>query len=103
MPLRVGSSRSPLMARALQPVAQAVERGMARQVHLQRRDRDEAIRHGVKVRAGTGVLRGARGTDPVDLAAAWIEAVDRRLRAMAVAEARDFEALQLLVWAGPAH
>ncbi len=75
----------------------SVERRMARQVDLQRRDRHVAIGDGMEVRALARVRALAGRPHPVHRAAARIGRAQHGRRAMPVPEARRLEAAQLLV------
>src|SRR5258708_36550471 len=68
-----------------------------RQVELQRRDRDMAIRHRVKVGALAGIERVAGRPDPPDRITARIDLPYYRLRWMALAEPRNTPLAHLVI------
>src|SRR5687767_7072996 len=78
-----------------EPGAQRIQGIAIGQVHGERRHRDIAVGYGVEVRAGACILAGAGGTDPVDRTAARIFGANHVLGAVAIAEARDLDALHL--------
>ena len=55
-----------------EPAAQSVERRVVGEIDRERRDRDVAFRDGVKIRAGSRILAGARRPHPVHGTAARI-------------------------------
>src|SRR5262245_10168787 len=73
------------------PAGDLLERVVARQVDLDRRDRNVAGPHGVEIRTGARVLLGASRADPPPLAAARVLLRDAGFGTMPVAQARDFE------------
>src|SRR5690606_7292106 len=77
------------------PAGDLLQRLVAGQVHVDRRDRDMAAAHRVEVGARPGVLFGARGTDPPPGAPAGIVLLYARLCTVAVAQARHFETAHL--------
>src|SRR5512145_3332043 len=79
------------------PLADLAERGMARQVDLQRRDRDVAAGHRVEIGALAGVGALARRADPVDRSAARIAGPHHRRRTVPVPQARGADAAQTFV------
>ena len=68
---------------------------MIGEIDGERRHRNEAFRHGVKIRAGSRILARTGRAHPVDRPAARIFGPDHGLGAMAIAEARDLDALYL--------
>src|SRR5579872_7241155 len=81
---------------AVQPVRDQVERGVARHIDLQRRHRDEALRDGVEVGSGPGVLLRTCWTNPVHLSTARIAGGHDPLRAMTKAQTCAAKASQTL-------
>src|SRR5277367_3846635 len=73
IPLSRGPSMKLLMR---EPLLQFGQSRMARQIDLQRRDGREAFGHGVKIRAGSGVLACPGVAHPVDVAAARVLRLD---------------------------
>ena len=71
-----------------------VDRGVPREVDVQRRDRREPVAHRVEVGALGRVLLGSGRPDPEQLAPAGVDVPDHRLRPVTVAEPRDVHATQ---------
>src|SRR5262245_12289798 len=78
-----------------QPARQLLESAGPRQIDLQRGHRDEAARDGAEIRARTGVLLRTRRSDPIDGTALWVLRAHHGFGAMAVAEPRRLQTLQL--------
>src|SRR5258707_15084109 len=80
-------SRGPSMKLLkVEPLLQFGQSGMTRQIDLQGRDGREALGHGMKIRAGSGVLARTGMSHPVDIAASPILPLHDRLFAMTTAE-----------------
>src|SRR5260370_7680088 len=72
----------------VEPLLQFGQSGMTRQIDLQGRDGREALGHGMKIRAGSGVLARTGISHPVDIAASRILRLHDRLAAMTAAAPR---------------
>src|SRR3984957_13545458 len=94
IPLRRGPSMKLLK---LEPLLQFGQSGMSRQIDLQGSDGRKAFRHGMKIRAWSGVLAGAGVAHPVDIAAPRIFRLHDRLAAVAAAKPRHLDAPQLTI------
>src|ERR1700730_11485844 len=91
-------SRGPSMKLLkVEPLLQIGQSGMTLQIDLQGRDGREALGHGMKIRAGSGVLAGTGIAHPIDIAASRIFRLHDRLAAMTAAEPRHSDAPQLAV------
>src|SRR5690606_28510617 len=84
--------------RILQPAdpgSHLFQRLVARQVDLDRGDGDMPGAHGMEVGTGAGVGFGTGAADPPEIAAARVLGRNAGLGAVAIAQARDLEALDL--------
>src|SRR5690349_16407707 len=82
----------------LHPAADLLQRLVAGQVDMDRRDRHVAAAHRVEVGTGAVVLGAAGGPDPPDRLAARVGLRDARRRAVPLAQAGDLETLDLAPW-----